>query len=100
VHLAVGDHHDPARRWRGTSDKARPSAVKSRVPSSPPPAAARARTTTGRRGRFLGQTLVSAFSAASLAAARSPICWLGDSSEDDDRDIALRRALLLDQRWH
>ena len=46
----------------------------------------------------MAEPLLSAATAASVACLRSPICWLGEFVDDDDRDIAQRRALLLDQR--
>ena len=89
----------PARRWRGTSDIARVECVEQ---PRPVVAGAGLRLScpdhTHVEITFLGEPILSAASAASVAARRSPMRWLGEFVDDDDRDIALRRALLLDQR--
>ena len=89
----------PARRWRGTSASSRLSAAKSRVPSSPAPSCGfPARTTRNVEVMVFAELLGDIVhrrrgdgpAVADLLARRLV--------DDDDRDVALRRALFLHQR--
>ena len=88
-----------ARRLRGMSASARFSAANNRVPSSPRRAAACRRGRRAHRGRAPASTArVSAASAAAVACAAVADLLARRFVDDDDRDVAQRRALLLDQR--